>query len=206
MRQGGLRGCRNSAQVSLLPLPFMSKIERVRSRRKHGVSRRFCQMDTGRRPHRTLCGYEREPGIPALLLQELRLTPAQVEPQSAVLGRAERIIGFGSRHEASGEYLLGGACSLVCVGRSNCQERGAVGRTRQWRRRLIFPAICRSVSPAGHTSRRSNGRRAWWRRPSRTIGRHTGASVAACVVSESPRPKNREPSLQSRACRGVFDG
>src|SRR5580693_5569240 len=100
----------------------MSKINRLRSRREHGISSGFCQMDAGRRPHRTLCGYDREPGIPALLLQELRFTRAQVEPQSAVLGRAERIIGFGSRYEASGEHLLGGACSLVCVGGSNSQE------------------------------------------------------------------------------------
>ncbi|MDB6032566.1 MAG: hypothetical protein JWM16_2904, partial [Verrucomicrobiales bacterium] len=62
-------------------------------------------MDTGRRPHRTLCGYEGEPGIPALLLPELRFTRAKVEPQSPVLGRAERIIGFGSRYAASGQYL-----------------------------------------------------------------------------------------------------
>ena len=122
MRQGVLRGYRYSVEISLLPLPFMPEIDRLHSRREPGLSGRFCQMDTGRREHRTLCGYEREPGIPALLLQKLRFTGAKVEPQQTILGCAQRHLGFGSRYEAPGEYLLGGACSLVRGGRRNSEE------------------------------------------------------------------------------------
>ncbi len=74
-------------------------------------------MDTRRRSYPTLCRYEGEPRIPALLLQELRCAVAEAKPEPAVLGCAERIIGFRSRDEASGEHLLGRACSLVCVSR-----------------------------------------------------------------------------------------
>ncbi len=117
VRQGCLRGCRNTGEVPLLPLPLLPKIERICSCGELGVSRRFPALDSGRRPHRTVCGYDREPGIPALLLPELRFADPQAEPESAVLGGAERTPGCGSWYDASGEYLLGGACPVVCVGR-----------------------------------------------------------------------------------------